>query len=160
ITPSHLDGHMHAHVVPGISEVVVKLAREFHIPAVRCTAEPAGRALRVAGGAQRFTALAVSTLARRQRGLLDRAGVAHPARLYRIVETSRLDERRLAGLLRSLPADGAVSELLCHPGYGEPELARVGGMLQAPERETEVRALTSPEIGALVDSQGIRLVSY
>src|SRR4029077_20467390 len=39
ITPTHLDGHKHVHVLPRVSEIVIRLAREFSIPAVRCPLE-------------------------------------------------------------------------------------------------------------------------
>ena len=49
---------------------------------------------------------------------------------------------------------------MCHPGYADTELAAAGGRLQAAERETEVQALTSPEIASLAAAEGISLVSY
>ena len=39
IRPTHLDGHKHVHVLPPVSEVVIRLAKEFRIPAVRCPVE-------------------------------------------------------------------------------------------------------------------------
>ena len=42
IRPTHLDSHQHLHVVPGISAIVLDLARRFAIPAVRIPAEPLG----------------------------------------------------------------------------------------------------------------------
>jgi chitin disaccharide deacetylase len=39
LAPSHLDGHQHVHVLPGIARVVAELARNYGIRAVRCPAE-------------------------------------------------------------------------------------------------------------------------
>ena len=35
ISPTHLDGHKHVHVLPGISKVVIRLAGDFGIRSVR-----------------------------------------------------------------------------------------------------------------------------
>ena len=42
IRPTHLDSHQHLHVVPGITGMVLDLARRFAIAAVRIPAEPLG----------------------------------------------------------------------------------------------------------------------
>src|SRR5689334_13125533 len=41
ISPTHLDGHKHVHVLPGVSEIVIRLAQEFSIRRVRCPQEEA-----------------------------------------------------------------------------------------------------------------------
>jgi len=52
-----------------------------------------------------------------------------------------------------------VSELMCHPGYADPLLAKTGTRLLA-EREIESRALMSSRIRELAVSEGIQLASY
>ena len=159
IQPSHLDGHMHVHVLPGVAEIAVKLAREFRIPALRCPVEPLGRLL-LPGGSRWLTAVGVSALGRRLRRLATRDGIVSPAHFYGIRETGVLDAPRIRRILRTVPEGPGISELMCHPGYADTELAAVGGRLQAAERETEVQALTSPEIASLAADEGISLVSY
>src|SRR5260370_9476020 len=39
VTPTHLDGHLHVHVLPQLSPIVIALAREFGLLYVRCPAE-------------------------------------------------------------------------------------------------------------------------
>ena len=41
ILPTHLDGHKHVHVLPGVSGIVIRLAQEFSIPSIRCPSEAA-----------------------------------------------------------------------------------------------------------------------
>lgn len=59
----------------------------------------------------------------------------------------------LADILRYLP-DG-TTELMCHPGYND-------GIRQgyAAQRETELASLTDPSIRALVEAEGIQLVTF
>jgi predicted glycoside hydrolase/deacetylase ChbG (UPF0249 family) len=183
IVPTHLDGHMHVHVLPGVSEMVVKVARESRIPAVRCPMEPVSRLLRrlpadpqarVSATNRRFVSLAVSWAARRLRRLLEKAGLVYPARFYGIVETGFLDLHAIEEILCSLPDDAGtigpgtsgtgtsdpdISELMCHPGYVDGNLAQVGGRLQT-QRESELQALTSPEATRLATARGVQLTTY
>lgn len=173
ITPTHLDGHMHVHVLPGVSEIVIKLAHGFRIPAVRCPAEKITGLLRKVPRApnphpsagsppgsvarRRLVALAVSWGARRLRKLLAKAGLAYPDRFYGIVETGFLDTLALNQILHSLPE--GTSELMCHPGYVDADLKQVGGRLQE-QRQTELAAVGFPTAARVAAEQGICLITY
>src|SRR4029079_6807551 len=55
VRPTHLDGHQHVHVLPGIARVVAELAREHGIRAVRVPTErPRSYMLKDLGGAKRL----------------------------------------------------------------------------------------------------------
>jgi chitin disaccharide deacetylase len=164
IIPTHVDGHMHVHVLPGVSKAVVKVAQEFHIPAVRCPVEPASalRATKARNESltkRRLISLAVSANALRLRGLAENAGLAYPARFYGIFATGYLDTQAIAQILQFLPNTADPCELMCHPGYIDAALADTGGDLQQ-QRETERAALTSPDTLRELSSNGISLVTY
>jgi predicted glycoside hydrolase/deacetylase ChbG (UPF0249 family) len=165
ITPTHLDGHKHLQVLPGISEIVIRLAQEFGIPSVRCPMEelPLARlphCLRdpQAGVFKQYLAgRAISWLARRFRLKLMQAGLNYPAHFYGLSQTGFLNVERIEEIMRGLP-EGA-SELMCHPGYADLLLAKTGTRLLA-QREIESRALMSPRPRELAIREGIQLVSY
>jgi hopanoid biosynthesis associated protein HpnK len=166
IFPSHLDGHKHVHVLPGVSEIVIRLAQEFGIRSVRCPVEPAPglwHLLKVSQGAapsvtkQYLVARGVSRFARRFRQMLEEAGLASPAQFYGLSNTGFLNTRSIEDILCRLPE--GVSELMCHPGYTDGELIKAGTRLLA-QREVEALALTAPNVKKLVADEGIRLVSY
>jgi chitin disaccharide deacetylase len=166
ISPDHLDGHMHVHVVPGVREIVIKLAKEFGITAARCPIEfdlrASGRSkesLRARGGrtARKIVAGGISYFARRFKPLLDKSGLLYPANFTGNNYIGVLDLAALREILTSLP-DG-VTELMCHPGYVDTSLAASGGSLQA-QREREVEALTAPEIRELLRANSIQLGTY
>ena len=167
ITPTHVDGHMHVHVLPGVSEMVVNIAREFSIPAIRCPIERAVYSRRGASAnstqssrmKRRSIAWAVSFAALRLRWLARRAGLIYPAPFYGIAETGVLDSGAVEQILRELPATPGASELMCHPGYVDAALAQVGGELQG-QRHIELEALTAPAIVEQVAQNGIRLIHY
>jgi chitin disaccharide deacetylase len=165
ITLTHLDGHKHLHVLPGISEIVIRLAQEFGIPSVRCPMEELPLAClphylrnRQAGVFRQCLAgRVVSWFARHFRLKLAQAGLNYPTHFYGLSQTGLLNLERLEEIIRGLP-DGA-SELMCHPGYADPLLAETGTRLLA-QREIESRALMSSRIRELAVSEGIQLVSY
>jgi hopanoid biosynthesis associated protein HpnK len=165
ITLTHLDGHKHLHVLPGISEIVIRLAQEFGIPSVRCPMEE----LPLAGLAhylrdpqavvfrQYLAGRAVSWFARRFRLKLIQAGLNCPGHFYGLSQTGLLNVERLEEIMRGLPE--GTSELMCHPGYADRLLVKTGTRLVA-QREIESRALISPRARELVVSEGIQLLSY
>ena len=165
ITPTHLDGHKHLHVLPGIREIVICLAQQFAIPAVRCPEEelpPAylSKCLKrpQAGVFKQYLAgRAVSWLARRFGRKLEQIGLNYPAPMYGLSQTGFLNGGEVEAILRSLPE--GTSELMCHPGYPDSSLARTGTRLLA-ERETECRALMSPEVRRLAESENIQFINY
>jgi hopanoid biosynthesis associated protein HpnK len=166
ISPTHLDGHKHVHVVPGVADIVIRLAREFNVPSVRCPVEDsagclsnvgAGRAQGSSVLKQYLVARAVSAFARRFRQKLERAGLLHTTHFYGLACTGFLHTQLVRDLLGRLPE--GTSELMCHPGYTDDSLAETGTRLLV-EREVELFALCSPQLKALVTSRGIRLEHY
>jgi hopanoid biosynthesis associated protein HpnK len=165
ISPDHLDGHLHCHVVPGVREIVIQLAREFGITAVRCPIDLIVRVPRrqqtlpSRGGhaARRVVAGGVSYFSRRFKTLLDKSGLRYPDHFAGNVYVGAFDLSALCDILASLP-DG-ITELMCHPGYVDAALAASGGSLQS-QREKEVEALTSPVIRQLLNSSAIHIATY
>ena len=166
ILPTHFDGHKHVHVLPGVSDIVVRLAQEFSVPSVRCPLEEAPGLFHMLDGRltnrsailkQYLVARGVSTLAWRFRQKLAEAGLACPTHFYGISQTGFLDARGILEVLRQLPE--GTSELMCHPGYVDAELARTGTRLLG-EREIEAFALRHRFIRRFLAGSGIRLVNY
>lgn len=153
IAISHLDGHQHAHALPGVARVVADLAAEHGVRAVRYPAERVRPyMLRTASGMRRL----LGQLA------LGAACALSPLERWRRTDEfvgfyfgGRLDEANLTALLASLPA-GRTVELMCHPGHAD--------MVPTPEWHyawaAECAALTSPRVKALVAARGLELVSY
>ncbi len=165
IKPTHLDGHKHLHVLPGISDIVVQLAQEFHIPSVRCPVAELPltrlphcfRDSRAGVLRQCLAGRLVGWFARRFRMKLTQAGLHYPAHFYGLSETGFLNEEKLEEILCGLPED--LSELMCHPGYSDPLLAKTGTRLLS-QREIETHALISSRTRELAAREGIQLVSY
>lgn len=166
IAPTHLDGHKHVHVLPGVSDIVIHLALEFGIPSVRCPMEmtpnlkPLLHRAAVYGSAvlkQYLLARAVALFARRFKDRLIQAGLKFPSQFYGLSQTGFLNADVLGGILRRLPE--GTSELMCHPGYVDPALLKTRTRLLR-QREAEIRALTAIKVKKLTAIQRIELVNY
>ena len=151
---THLDGHEHVHVLPGIWRPVVETAREAGIAVVRVPLEP-------------LASIAWRPLAAFAQGLL---AAAHrvaarggPAPLRRVDHfrgfalTGRRDfQERLLALLDRL--ESGVTELMVHPGY--PDDALKGWVRYGAGRERELAGLTSAAVRARLARGDIALVGF
>jgi len=144
IHPTHLDSHKHTHIVPGIFLQAVRLAREFSVPYVRLPFDetlPLGR-------------MPCAFAGRYYRRIASAGGVQMTDHFLGFRLTGSLDERTLAAALQSV-REGAT-ELMCHPGYLGPELARATTRLKE-SRVRELEALTSARIRELIAAKEIQL---
>ena len=150
---THLDGHQHVHVLPGVSEAVRHTVRIEHVPVVRRPAEPL---LRSARWWRRVPQrLVIRTLAL---GAWRRPWPA--ATTDHFVGGALLGARDFgAGLVRLL--DGlppGTTELMVHPGYASAPLP--GNDSYVAQREVELRALLSPDVRARLHSDRITLTNF
>jgi len=166
VRPTHFDGHKHIHVLPAVSEIVIRLAREFGVPAVRCPMEQTVHAslpvrshgpLAISRIKQYLVSRAVSAMARNFRRKLEQTGLLSPARFYGISDTGFLDASAIRRILASLPHGS--SELMCHPGYRDIDLERTRTRLLT-QREIEIQGLTARSVKNLVVSEGIQLGTF
>ena len=166
VEPTHLDGHRHVQMLPGLFEIVLRLAKRHGIAAVRISHEESSlRAALSSGAKQKGTvvmrqgvqARGLKLLARDAREQAERAGIASADHFCGIAQTGELTREGVLRLLEILPE--GTTELMCHPGYADSELAKSATRLQA-SRQTELDILTNTEIRNLVASQGIRLIDY
>lgn len=166
ITPTHLDGHKHVQMLPGLFEIAVRLAKRHNIRAIRISHEASKlRALLASGsGSKRSVVLkqgvqarGLQLLARDAREMADRAALVATDYFCGIAQTGVMTRGGIEALLKNLP-DG-TTELMCHPGYSDSDLRRSPTRLQE-SRQSELAILTDPQIRKLVATQAIRLISY
>ena len=166
IQPTHLDGHKHVHMLPGLFEIALRLAKRYAIAAIRVAHEASSLRAALSTGDQPHTgavlkqgvqARGLKLLARDAREQAEHVGISTAHYFCGIAQTGELTKEGVAQLLRNLP-DG-TTELMCHPGYADEALQHTPTRLQS-SRQTELEILTDPEIRNLVASQGIRLIDY
>jgi predicted glycoside hydrolase/deacetylase ChbG (UPF0249 family) len=166
IAPTHLDGHKHVHMLPGLFEIALKLAKRHDIGAIRVSLEASSLRAALSSGSkqnagvvmkQGVQARGLKLLARDAREQAGRAGISTADYFCGIAQTGELTRDGVAQFVKSLP-DG-TTELMCHPGYADAALQKTQTRLQ-DSRETELRILTDTGIRNLVATLGIRLIDY
>ena len=166
ITPTHLDGHLHVHILPQLTSLVIALAHEFHIRYVRCPAENLEATLPLLwklgdAGIRAFErsaiACVVNAFAQALKEPLRTNSLFFTDAFLGLTQTGFLDPKMMRALLDLVP--NGTTELMCHPGYTSPQVTSLGGRL-THAREAEVVALTAPEIKAIVEKLGIRLTNF
>jgi chitin disaccharide deacetylase len=166
IRPTHLDGHKHVHMIPGLLDIALRLAKRHSIEAIRVSLEESSlRAALSSGAMQNHTvvlkqgvqARGLKLLARGAREKARRAGIATADHFCGIAHTGELTIEGVERLLKNLPE--GTTELMCHPGYADEALQKSATRLQA-SRQKELEILTDTRIRNLVASEGIRLIDY
>jgi hopanoid biosynthesis associated protein HpnK len=166
IQPTHIDGHKHVHMLPGLFEIALRLAKKHGIGAIRVSLEASSLRAALSYGAKRHASVVIrqgvqarglKLLARDAREEAERAGIATADYFCGIAQTGELTREGLTQLLKILPE--GTTELMCHPGYADEALGKTATRLQG-SRQTELGILTDTRIRNLVASQGIRLIDY
>jgi len=166
IEPTHLDGHKHVHMLPGLFEIALKLAKRHRIGAIRVSLEASSLRAALSSGAERHSSVVMKQgvqarglklLARDAREQAVAAGISTADYFCGIAQTGELTLKGVEQFVRSLPE--GTTELMCHPGYADAALQKTPTRLQ-DSRQTELRILTDTGIRNLVASLGIRLIDY
>lgn len=151
LRPSHLDGHQHVHLLPGIWPVVAELARRHGIGWIRVPAfAPLGT--KGAGALQLGLRLGLNVLQRGRRASLD--GLRSADSTPGLAESGHLTVQAIRRALDTVPA-GAVAELVAHPGVTTPALEARYDWGYDWSGETD--ALTDPELRAAILDDGFEL---
>lgn len=166
ISPTHLDGHKHVHMLPGFFEITVGLAKKHGIRGIRISHEDSKLRGWLSSGTQMNTTMllkqaaqarALKFLARNARELANHAGLITTNYFCGIAQTGALTHEGVQALLKNLP--NGTTELMCHPGYADGDLQASPTRLQQ-SRQGELHILTDERTRKLVAIQGIRLISY
>jgi predicted glycoside hydrolase/deacetylase ChbG (UPF0249 family) len=128
--PQHFDTHHHVHQHPVVLEVLLELAASLHLP-VRSIDAP-------------------------MRAIMVARGLGSPA--YFLGDAADEPYWTLTRLRSTIPTLlPGVTELMCHPGYFDDTIAYSG---YGRQRDVERQALCAPEVAAMLQEQGVRLVTY
>jgi chitin disaccharide deacetylase len=153
IEPTHLDGHKHVHMLPGLYDVALRLAKKYAIRAIRISHEESTLRSALSAGKKQKTGVVL----KHARDMAERAGISTADYFCGIAQTGELTREGVEHFLEVLPE--GTTELMCHPGYSDDELSQTATRLQA-SRQTELDILTDAGIRKIVATRGIRLINY
>jgi chitin disaccharide deacetylase len=153
---THIDTHKHTHMFPRVLRPVLRAAGSCGIRAVRNPFEPAWsvRSTPSAPLTRRLQVRLLRLLERRFRRIVAEEGFVTTEGAIGVLATGTLDAKSVEGLVRSMPQDGKIYELVTHPGYNDADLARVSTRLRQ-SRETERQALLG-----LRSAPNLELISF
>jgi predicted glycoside hydrolase/deacetylase ChbG (UPF0249 family) len=156
--PDHLDCHHFAHLYPPFFQVYADLAAGYHLP-LRVPFPPEAdfrKAAKTLPFLEGFPRDRVRGLIATDSALIRARQLAYPDHFVSTFFGRRaLTLDNLLALLEALPE--GVSELMCHPGYDDPDLAF---STYRAEREIELALLTQPAVRERVRDLGIELVTF
>ncbi|WP_138505181.1 hopanoid biosynthesis-associated protein HpnK [Nostoc sp. PA-18-2419] len=169
---SHVDGHLHMHIHPVVLRILVDLAPEFKIKAIRLPSEELGLTLRI-NRSHLLTKLVWSGVFGRLRRygerLLKSQGINFTQRVYGLLQTGGITEDYLLKLIPKIQAN--VVEIYSHPAmptagfstrpcananaiHGDPLNAAVGA------GEAELVALLSSQVREVLLSNGFEITNH
>jgi chitin disaccharide deacetylase len=155
----HLNGHVNLHLHPRIFPVVVDLAREYGIPAVRLARENWRTTLALAPDhplPKIAQGLIFALLCRRAEKTARGAGLIVNDHLFGLLNDGRLTEPYLLGLVPQLQP--GVTEIYGHPAlWAEPELVRWTPRYQ---RQAELAGLLSPRLKDALANAGVKISDF
>jgi predicted glycoside hydrolase/deacetylase ChbG (UPF0249 family) len=155
--PTHLDTHQHTHLHPRVARVLARVARRHGIDWIRRPFENSSTPGEGGGGLRGLMGVALNLF----QPEFDRHMAEYEIRTTDFFTGFRLTGRwtkpAMEATLGALPE--GITELMCHPGYCDPELESSPTMLRR-EREQELEILIGPELRARLGQVGVVLQSF
>jgi len=154
---THLDSHQHLHIVPGILNITINIAKEFGIKAVRLPAEPyfflGGYPCQPMRIVARAGLTCLAQLARRKIGI---SQLAMPNHFFGMLAGGNMREEFLLNIIDTLP-DG-ISEIMMHPGSNNEVLNKCYNWNY--HGQEELAAVTSDNVRRRIADKKITLLSF
>jgi chitin disaccharide deacetylase len=150
----HVNAHKHFHLHPTVLGMLLSMAQEFAIRAIRVPHEPLWFARARGGRLAAVSAAALAPLTALMKQRIRAAGLLHNDRVFGIANSGAMDEGALLQVLARLPT--GISEIYLHPA------AESGNAIAASmpnyRHADELAALLSPRVRSALD--GVKLGGY
>ncbi len=163
LRPTHLNGHQYIEMIPGVTEIVFRLADRYSISVMRAAREPSlARNTIWRGQIVRWPLSCVKrAFAERFVKQLDSRGIHHPDAFFGTAHAGEIDLSLLTRFLASVGQHCTV-EVGLHPSEtaeAESAEARTNGWSDplAERRPRELQMLTSSDLVKFLDQTGWRL---
>jgi hopanoid biosynthesis associated protein HpnK len=156
---SHLDGHLNLHLHPAVLSILLELAGQHRIRAMRLPRDDLRVTLTLDKKRLFYKlshALIFGALCRYASRRLAVAGVRTAERVYGLLQSGEMTEAFLLGLLPRIR--GGLVEWYCHVGL--PPCRELERWTPTYRHRQEFEALTSRRVMMAVAAQGLTLTSY
>jgi hopanoid biosynthesis associated protein HpnK len=156
---AQVDGHLNIHMHPTIVTVLIDLAKEYGIPAIRLTRENIAMSLSLDPRhaiRKRWESFIFTSLSRHAERKLRAAGIVFPDAVFGLHQSGEVNEDYVLQLLPKLSV--GVTELYCHPAFLP--CLEVQRWTPTYRRDDELAALTSQKVRSALVTQEITLTNY
>ncbi len=140
---THLDAHQHLHLLPGITPIVIAIARHYQIPWVRI---PQSQRFDIKGSG-------LNILGQRLRRLANRLKIGQTDHSLGFDHSGQVNQTVLKNLLGAV--EPGITELIVHPGFDASDEYNWGFQWQS-----ELAALTSDVIQHRIEELSIHLTNF
>lgn len=154
---THLDSHQHLHVVPGIIDLTLDIAKKYNIKKIRIPSEPY-----LFSGGFPFSAVrllsraGLTYLAQLARKKARKQGFIVPEHFFGMLAGGNMHEEYLLNILHVLPE--GTSEIMMHPGTDDSLLRTMYHWNY--QWQAELRAATSLAVKQHIIKHEIQLISF
>jgi len=156
INVSHLDGHQHVHIVPGIMKIILKLMKEEGVPYIRFPMEHTSFIAKLKDPYGWFRSIQLHLICSLSKGLIDAANVKYNDYFLGHAEALRMNKKNFFNIISGIKE--GVTELGSHVGY----------FTQAVKDKypyygncfLELKILLDPAFKKKLEEESIELVSY
>jgi len=154
LTITHINSHEHIHMIPLVLEILIQLAKEYNIPAIRFPRgdrRPVGLSLK-----ENYRSFVLNRFSGMMKNKLEGSGLIYTDHFMGLLDAGQLNIDKLKTIISN--TEDGVTEIVAHPGFLSPEVLdnfswHIGG-------ETELFALTDNRIKNAVKNNGIKLITF
>jgi len=146
----HVNVHKHFHLHPTLLEMLLRIGRDYGVPAVRVPDEPFWFAARSGGWFSGASAALLAPWIALMKRRLRNAHISHNDRVFGIAASGAMDESKLLAILERLPP--GVTEIYLHPATRSG--SEIAPSMSRYRHADELAALLSPRVRAAIAADG------
>jgi hopanoid biosynthesis associated protein HpnK len=147
----HVNVHKHFHLHPTLLQMLLRIGREYGVPAVRVPDEPLWFAARGGRWSPWISAALLAPWNALMRRRLRAAGMPHNDSLFGVAASGAMDEKTLLAVLARLPP--GITEIYLHPATASG--SAIAASMSGYRHADELAALLSPRVRAAAAAAGI-----
>lgn len=151
---TNLSSHEHLHMIPDLLAVMVRLAKEYSIPAIRYPHRD--RSSRKEDFGSLVKKAALTCFESNVGKTLQAAKIIAPEHFLGFLDSGNITEEVLLGIIEGL--EYGTTELVCHPGFLDKRV--LDHYTFHKNSEAELFALTSRRVKKAIEDNKIKLESY
>jgi len=152
----HVNAHKHFHLHPTVLSILLSLAHEFGIRAIRVPHEPAWFARTHGKRRAALSSASLAPLTAAMKYRIRSAGLFHNDHVFGIANSGAMDEDAMLGVLARLQP--GVTEIYLHPASQSESV--ISPSMPAYRHSDELAALLSLRVRTAVPTTGIKLGGY